>query len=113
MIRNKRVTDTQTHETEKVTHNIYSKLKNNILRPLRASLQLPFSVHHNSFIEARLLNIDYLMTLSSAQLVHRWLNMPSDSNNATAVLFKQHLSRTNTLHVDHRVDEFAPELATM
>ena len=102
MILNKRVTDTQTHDTEKVTHNIYSKLKNNILRPLRASLQLPFSVHHNSlFIEARLLNIDFLITLSSAQLVHRWLNMPSDANNAAAELFKQHISCITTLHQDH------------
>ncbi len=99
MILNQRVTDTQTHETEKVHHNIYSKLKNNILRPVRASLQLPFSVHHNSiFVESRLLNID---SLSSAQLVHRWLNMPSDANNAAAVLFKQHLNRITTPHQDH------------
>jgi len=55
------VTDTQTNEQHKTKINIHSKLKNNILRPLRASLQLPFHAHHDSiFIESRLFNIPHL-----------------------------------------------------
>jgi hypothetical protein len=101
-IHNKRVTDTQTHNTDKIHSNIYIKLKNNILRPLRASLQLPFHVHHNSlFIEARLLNIDNMLTHAVAKLVHRWINMPSNINNAAATLFQQHLAQHDTLPTFH------------
>lgn len=97
-----RVTDTQTDEQHKTKINIHSKLKGNILRPLRASLQLPFHTHHESiFVESRLLNIPSLITCATAQLVHRWLNMAPKINNAASTLFKHHMSIVNTLPSYH------------
>ena len=96
------VTDTQTDEQHKTKINIHSKLKGNIIRPLRASLQLPFHAHHESiFVESRLLNIPSLITCATAQLVHRWLNMAPQINNAASTLFKHHMSIVNTLPSFH------------
>jgi exonuclease III len=101
-IHNKRVTDTQTEHTNKTQSNIYTQLKNNILRPLRASLQLPFHVHHNSlFIESRLLNIDNMLIHATARLIHRWMNMSQDVNNAASTLFQQHITQYHTLPSFH------------
>jgi hypothetical protein len=112
-ILDERVTDTQTDEQNKTKINIHSKLKNNILRPLRASLQLPFHAHHNSiFIESRMLNIANLILLSTAQLVHRWLNMRPPVDNAAAELFKHHINNIDTLVPYHPCVRMCNALAT-
>ncbi len=110
---NEQVKHTQSvkHRTTKI--NIHSKLKNNILRPLRASLRLPFHAHHDSiFIESRLLNIPNLITCSIAQLAHGWFNMKPNVNNAAAKLFQRHLNNINTLPAYHPCARIRPALDT-
>ena len=112
-ILDEQVTDIQTDEQHKTKINIHSKLKNNLLRPLRASLQLPFHAHHNSiFTESRMLNIPNLILLSTAQLVHRWLNMRPPVHNAASTLFKHHLNNVDTLPPYHPCVRLCNALAT-
>ena len=101
-IHNERITDSQTDEKQSTNTNIYIKLKNNILRPLHASLHLPFHAHPEAlFIESRLLNIPSLIAFSTARLLHRWLGMSDPSHNAAASLFRQHHSRYDSLPSYH------------
>ena len=101
-IENKPVRVSTSDSTTTTRTNMYSKLKNNLLRPLRQSLALPFSAHHDStFIESRLLNVDSLITCAAAQLVHRWLSMTPQDNNTAAVLFRQHVNIVTTLSPYH------------
>lgn len=73
--------------------NLYRRMKNAILRPLLFSLGLPHHTNHASvFIESRLLDVNSLFTLCSAQLVHRWLSMEDNTTNAATLLFRQHLA---------------------
>lgn len=73
--------------------NLFRMLKNNILRPLCISLGLPRGAHHASvFIESRILDIDHLLALAAARLIHRWLSMPADTSNQAAIMFRRYLS---------------------
>lgn len=70
------------------------RLKRLILRPLQRCLLLPYHSHHASvFIESRLLDIPYLITLAAAQQVHRWLSEPDTTSNLAASMFHHYVMR--------------------
>ena len=75
--------DAKGNEEEKKTRIDRSRFtKNLILRPLMFCMGLPHHAHHPSvFIENRLLDVNMLLSLSKASLVHRWLSLGADSNN--------------------------------
>lgn len=81
--------------------NLLTKAKNAILRPLISALGLPHSANHDSvFVESRLFDVSSLLTICSARLAHRLLNMDDVTTNVASGLFKQHLTNppSNRFH---------------
>lgn len=92
-VQDKSVSTSQATGNSCTISNLYVRMKNAILRPLLFSLGLPHHVNHASiFIESRLPDVNSLFSLCAARLAHRWLSMDSNTTNAAAVLFRQHVA---------------------
>ena len=66
---------------QKKTNNIARQLKNIVIRPLRLSLGLPHSAHHESVLmESRLMPLRYIQTHLTAMCVERWKGMGTGDN---------------------------------
>jgi hypothetical protein len=81
--------------------NLHSKLKRAMITPMLRCMGQPYYVHHPSLlVEARLLSIHSLRSLSCARLAHRWMSNPMDATNDAGRMFREH-AITRTLHQSH------------
>jgi hypothetical protein len=104
-------THTQTHTRARAntqvkrTNNIARQLKNVVIRPLRLSLGLPHSAHHNSVLmESRLMPLPYIQAQLTAACVTRWKAMEAGSN-AGADKFTHDM---HTAHAPHKYTGWHP-----